>query len=78
MTTETTSETDGVSSPDEVTVRTLLAAAGILASQAEVAHLAVGYPELRRMVELLHAVPEARYESPALSFDPTPVFTEWG
>jgi hypothetical protein len=63
---------------DEVTVRTLLAAAGIPATEEEILTFAEDYPRLRGMVELLHAVSEARYEAPGLLFDPTPTFVEWG
>ncbi|HEY2564282.1 MAG TPA: hypothetical protein VGI44_11260 [Acidimicrobiales bacterium] len=65
-------------SADEATVRTLLAVAGIPASEEEILTFAEDYPKLRGMVELLHAVPEARYEAPGLLFDPTPTFAEWG
>ncbi len=70
--------TDTPTSTDEATVRTLLAAAGIPASDEEILTFTEDYPRLRGMVELLHAVPEARYEAPGLLFDPTPTFAEWG
>jgi len=63
---------------DEATVRTLLAAAGIPATEDEILKFTEDYPRLRGMVDLLHAVPEARYEAPGLLFDPTPTFAEWG
>jgi hypothetical protein len=63
---------------DEATVRALLAAAAIPASEEEILAFAGDYPRLKGMVELLHAVPEARYESPGLHFNPTPKFAEWG
>jgi hypothetical protein len=61
----------------ESTVRTLLAVAGLTPSEPEIAVLVEAYPSLRAGVEKLHAVAEARYGSPALIFDPTPVFAEW-
>jgi hypothetical protein len=69
---------DTSTSADEATVRTLLAVAGIPATEEEILAFAQDYPRLRGMVELLHAVPEARYEAPGLLFDPTPTFAEWG
>jgi hypothetical protein len=78
MTIETETSTQTQPSTDEATVRTLLAAAGIPASEEEILTFAEDYPRLRGMAELLHAVPEARYEAPGLLFDPTPTFAEWG
>jgi hypothetical protein len=69
---------DTPTSADEATVRTLLAVAGIPATEEAILAFAQDYPRLRGMVELLHAVPEARYEAPGLLFDPTPTFAEWG
>jgi hypothetical protein len=65
-------------STDEVTVRAMLAAAGIPATEEEIITFVEDYPRLRGMVDMLHAVPEARYEAPGLLFDPTPTFAEWG
>jgi hypothetical protein len=61
----------------ETTVRTLLATHGLTASDAEVAVLVGQYETRRQGVELLHAVPAARYESPALVFSATPTFADW-
>jgi hypothetical protein len=69
---------DATTTTDEATVRTLLTAAGISASESEIRSFTEDYPRVRGMVELLHAVPEARYEAPGLLFDPTPTFAEWG
>jgi hypothetical protein len=63
---------------DEATVRAMLAAAGIPATEEEIITFVEDYPRLRGMVAMLHAVPEARYEAPGLLFDPTPTFAEWG
>lgn len=65
--------------PDpETTVRALLGAAGIPATEEEIAQLAVDYPRLRALVEILHTMPAARYEAPALHFDPTAPMAPWG
>jgi hypothetical protein len=61
----------------ETTVRTLLTTHGLAPSEAEVAVLVGQYETRRQGVELLHAVPAARYESPALVFSATPVFADW-
>jgi len=61
----------------EATVRALVAAAGLSPSEAEMAALIAGYPELRSRMDTMHALTEARYESPSLVFDPEPTFAEW-
>ena len=61
----------------EATVRALVAAAGIEPSEDELATLIAGYPELRSRMDAMHALTEARYESPSLVFDPDPTFTDW-
>jgi hypothetical protein len=63
---------------DWATVRTLLAMVGISASEAEILTFAEDYSEVRGMVELLYAVPEARYEAPGLRFDPAQIVADWG
>jgi len=62
---------------DEATVRMVLEASRIPATDAEVAALVPAYRQLRAMADLLHAVPDARYASPALHFDPVPTFVSW-
>ena len=62
---------------DETRVSALLDAAGLQPSPAERAAFITVYPMLRAMVASLYAVPDARYESPALAFDARPVFDEW-
>jgi hypothetical protein len=62
----------------ETVVRTLLGEAGLPASESEIATLAAAYPALKAGVETLYAVAEARYESPALHFEVSPVFSDWG
>ncbi|GAA4560158.1 hypothetical protein [Pseudonocardia xishanensis] len=68
------SETDPVID----TVRALLAAAHLPASDAEIEAYAIGYPGLRAGVEALYAAPEVRYLDPALRFqaDPGPA-ADW-
>jgi hypothetical protein len=63
---------------DESTVRTLLAVAGIPVPEDEIASVVVEYGRLKTMIATLHAVEEARYESPGLHFDPAPIFADWG
>lgn len=46
----------------------LLATAGIEPSAEEVAALVAGYPIMKAALAALHAVPEARYEPPAVIF----------
>lgn len=62
---------------DETTVRALLAASKLSPSDEEVAQLLAQYQARREGIELMHAVPEARYESPGLIFTATPVFADW-
>jgi hypothetical protein len=58
-------------------VRALLAAARIPASEEEIDRLTDLYRDQQKSIALLYGVEEARYESPALTFNPTPVFAEW-
>lgn len=61
----------------EITVRSLLAAAKLAPSEEEIAGLVDGYEDYRAGIEMLYAVPEARYASPALIFNAAPVFADW-
>jgi hypothetical protein len=61
----------------DATVRHLLAAAGLGPSDEEVAVLAAAYGEHRAAIDALYVIPEVRYASPALIFDPTPTFADW-
>jgi hypothetical protein len=63
--------------PDTTTVAHLLEAAGFTPPPDEVAELATDYQVVRAMVAMLYTVDEARYESPALGFDPDPRFVDW-
>jgi hypothetical protein len=65
-----------VSDADAV-VRMLLDVAGLAPSEEEIAALVASYPEHRARVEALYAVDAARYESPALIFDPTATVVDW-
>ena len=58
-------------------VRTLLAAAQLPASEAEIARLAAGYPAYRAAADALYAVPEARYADPALRFKAEARIVDW-
>jgi hypothetical protein len=62
---------------DAAAVKAMFAAAGFSPQPDEVDAFVRGYPALKAMVQMLYAVPEARYESPCLSFDPTIIPTEW-
>mgnify|MGYP005824228847 CR=1 FL=1 len=59
------------------TVRCLLDVAGFVPPPEEVAHLEQAYALLTGMVASLYQVDAARYESPALTFDPQPQFADW-
>ncbi|HXA34418.1 MAG TPA: hypothetical protein VNV87_19365 [Acidimicrobiales bacterium] len=61
----------------ETTVRSLLAAANLAPSEEEIAGLVDGYEDYQAGIEMLYAVPEARYASPALIFNAAPVFADW-
>jgi hypothetical protein len=56
----------------------MLAAAGLAPSPEERAALGEMYAMFKPGVEALYAVPEARYESPALVFQAAPKLAEWG
>jgi hypothetical protein len=62
---------------DAYAVRSLLAAAGFDPPAGDVAELVDAYAMVREMVKLLYSVEGARYESPALSFEPDPRFVDW-
>jgi hypothetical protein len=66
--------------PDPATiaqVATLLAAAGLPASPAEVLVFAKAYLGFRKGIESLYAIPGCRYELPALNFTAIPVYADW-
>jgi hypothetical protein len=58
-------------------VRMLLEAAGLTASEQELAMLATGYAAQRAGIELLYDLPDARYEDHALVFFAEPSLADW-
>jgi hypothetical protein len=54
-----------------------LSEAGLAPSAAELDTLVEAYPAFKEGIESLHAVADARYEAPALVFDPARVFADW-
>lgn len=62
---------------DETILRALLAAHRISPSDEEFSVLLAQCATRRQGAELLHAMPEARYEAPGLIFTATPVFADW-
>jgi hypothetical protein len=58
-------------------LRTLLDAAGLPATEAEIVSYAEGYPAQRAAVDALYAVPEARYVDPALRFRAGATIENW-
>jgi hypothetical protein len=64
--------------PEAVTeVKAMLAAAGLVPTQSELSQIVTMYEGLKPRIEALYAVPEARYESPALVFAPRPKLGSW-
>ncbi|GAA3542457.1 hypothetical protein GCM10022222_27680 [Amycolatopsis ultiminotia] len=60
-----------------VVVRTLLTAAGLPASESEVAAYAAGYPAQRSGLDALYELPAARYADPALRFRAGATIEDW-
>jgi hypothetical protein len=58
-------------------VRVLLTAAGLPASDAEVAALAAHYPALREATDALYSPPAVRYADPALRFRAEAEIVDW-
>ena len=58
-------------------VKTLLDAAHLPASPAEITAYAEGFADRRSAVDALYAVPEARYAVPALHFRAGYRITDW-
>jgi hypothetical protein len=59
-------------------VDAMMVAAGLSPSESERAALITMYEQFRPGVEALYALPEARYESPALVFQAAPPLAVWG
>jgi hypothetical protein len=70
-------QTDNPDPAVQALIRTLLSAHGLDPTEDEVAVLVGQYASRRQGIELLHAMPQARYESPALVFIANPMFSEW-
>ena len=63
--------------PPTAELRTMLDAAGIPASDVEVAALAAQYPAMRTLVDALYTPPAVRYADPALRFKADATITDW-
>jgi len=68
---------DAAPSPHLAAVRDRLAVAGLEPTPADLASLVEQYPQYVAGVASLFAIPETRYESSALIFDPAPPFADW-
>ena len=69
-------ETDTAPTRDQLDI--LLALAGLDPDDGEREQLAATYAMMRPGVEALYAMPEARYEAPALVFQAAPKLERWG
>jgi hypothetical protein len=67
-----------MSTDTETAIAAMLAAAGLAPTAQERAALGEMYAMFKPGVEALYAVPEARYEAPALVFQAAPKLTAWG
>jgi hypothetical protein len=68
---------DPAAKPRLAELRMLLEAAGLPASDAEVATLAAQYPGLRAATDALYAPPAVRYADPALRFRAEARIVDW-
>ena len=59
-------------------VKLLLDRAGLPVSAEELVAFVAAYDQQLAGVESMYAVEATRYESPALAFNPTPSFADWG
>jgi hypothetical protein len=59
-------------------VELMLARAGLPASPDELKEFVKAYDLQLAGIESMYAVEATRYESPALAFNPTPSFSDWG
>jgi hypothetical protein len=66
-----------MSEDTDLTVRNLMATAGLSPSEDEMATLIAAYPEFKAGIESMYAVAETRYASPGLIFTATPIFADW-
>lgn len=58
-------------------VATMLAAAGLPVRPAELVGFVEAYPNFAQGIDSLYAIPDARYEVPALNFTASPAFADW-
>jgi hypothetical protein len=71
-------DTDTDAGPTRAQLDVLLALAGLDPDDDEREQLAATYATMRPGVEALYAMPEARYEAPALVFQAAPKPERWG
>ncbi len=67
-----------MSAASPAAIDAMLDAAGLAPSPAEREQLLAMYERFKPGVEALYALPEARYEAPALVFQAEPKLTAWG
>ena len=58
-------------------VRALYSRAGIVPDETELGPFVEAFRNLSEMVTVIYGIEAARYETPALQFDPAPIFGEW-
>jgi hypothetical protein len=63
---------------DDAAIEAMLSAAGLQPSPEERAALGALYAVFKPGVDALYALPEARYEAPALVFQAAPKLDAWG
>jgi hypothetical protein len=69
--------TDELDPKTVATLDAMLDAAGIVATPAEREQLLAMYAQFKPGVDAMYALPEARYEAPALVFQAEPKLTPW-
>jgi hypothetical protein len=69
---------EGLDAKTLATLDAMLDAAGIVAAPAEREQLHALYARFKPGIDALYALPEARYEAPALVFQAEPKLTPWG
>jgi hypothetical protein len=66
-----------MSEAERAAVEANLAAAGLTPAAGELDLIVARYQQLAAAMQRLHTLPEARYEDPALVFDPDPDLAGW-
>jgi hypothetical protein len=61
----------------EAVIRILLGEAALEPDDAGVQTMVEAYSTMKEGIESMYAIPEVRYVSPGLVFNPNPTFTEW-